>query len=65
MPDPNGTAVVSKFSDIFEMEDYLLCLVPIAVIVQFDDYRGPSISQTNSSCVPICPITVTAQSEMV
>ena len=36
--------------------------LPIAVIVHFDDYRGPSISDTLPSCVPICPITVSAQS---
>ena len=27
--------------------------LPIAVIVHFDDYRGPSISDTLPSCVPI------------
>ena len=26
---------------------------PVALIVQFDDYRGPSISNTLPSCVPI------------
>ena len=36
--------------------------LPIAVIVQFDDYRGPSISDSKPSCVPICPITVTSDS---
>jgi ATP-dependent DNA helicase PIF1 len=35
--------------------------LPIAVIVQFDDYNGPSISDTLHSCVPICPVTVSAQ----
>ena len=34
--------------------------LPVAVIVQFDDYRGSSINNT-SSCVPICPVTVSAQ----
>ena len=37
--------------------------LPIAVVVKFDDYRGPSISETQQSCVPICPITVSAQSQ--
>ena len=32
--------------------------LPIAIIVQFNDYRGPSISETHPSCDPICPITV-------
>lgn len=36
--------------------------LPIAVIVQFDDYRGPSITDILPSCVPIYPVTVTAQS---
>ena len=36
--------------------------LPIAVIVQFDDYRGPSLSQTEPLQVPICPITVLSQS---
>ena len=35
--------------------------LPGAVIVTFDKYRGPSISEPLSSCVPICPITVTSQ----
>ena len=29
--------------------------------VKFDNYKGPSISKTIPSCVPICPITVTSQ----
>ncbi|RMX50417.1 hypothetical protein pdam_00010444 [Pocillopora damicornis] len=36
--------------------------LPIAVGVKFDDYRGHSITETQQSCVPICPITVSAQS---
>ena len=36
--------------------------LPIAVGVKFDDYRGPSITETQQSCVPLCPITVSAQS---
>ena len=32
--------------------------LPQAVIVKFDNYRGPSISDLISSCVPICPITI-------
>lgn len=36
--------------------------MPIAVIVQFDNYTGPSICDIEPSCVSICPITVSAQS---
>ena len=36
--------------------------LPQAVIVKFDNYTGPSISNSISSCVPICPITVNSQS---
>ena len=35
--------------------------LPIAIIVKFGHYRGPSISQTLPNCVPICPITASAQ----
>lgn len=35
--------------------------LPIAVIVQFDNYNGPSISDTLPSCVPIRPVTVSEQ----
>ena len=31
-------------------------------MVKFDDYRGPSFSEELPSCVPIWPITVSAQS---
>jgi ATP-dependent DNA helicase PIF1 len=37
--------------------------LPVAVIVQFENYRGPSFDDTKPSCVPICPITVSSQSE--
>ena len=31
--------------------------LPIAVIVKFDEYTGPSINNKVPQCVPICPIT--------
>ncbi|XP_068744365.1 ATP-dependent DNA helicase PIF1-like [Montipora capricornis] len=34
--------------------------LPIAVIVQFHDYTGPSVSINNPGCVPICPIAITS-----
>ena len=32
--------------------------LPVAVIVKFDEYTGPSIHNDIPHCVPICPITV-------
>ena len=32
----------------------------IAVMVKFDDYRGPSFSEDLPLCVPVCPITVSS-----
>ena len=37
--------------------------LPVAVIVQFENYRSPSFDDTRPSCVPICPITVSSQTE--
>jgi ATP-dependent DNA helicase PIF1 len=34
--------------------------LPVAVLVKFENYRDPSFDDTRSSCVPICPITVTS-----
>lgn len=34
--------------------------LPIAVIVKFSDYTGPSISSTIPGCVPIYPITASS-----
>ena len=35
--------------------------LPVAIIVQFEHYIGPSISDSVPCCVPICPITATFQ----
>ena len=35
--------------------------LPVAVIVQFEHYVGPSISNSVPSCIPICPITAIFQ----
>ena len=34
--------------------------LPVAVVVKFNDYRGPSIYNDNPVCVPICPFTVSS-----
>lgn len=36
-------------------------LLPVAVIVQFNSFSGPSFTDNKPSCVPIPPITATAQ----
>ena len=54
----NGTTGIIRH--IIYQTDHQPSDLPIAVIVQFDNYRGPSISDTTPSCVPICPITVSA-----
>ena len=36
--------------------------LPLAVIVEFDNYRGPAFIDSHPSCVPICPVTVSLQS---
>ena len=52
-----GTVIDFIYADNHQPPD-----LPQAVIVKFDNYKGPSISKSTSSCVPICPITVTSQS---
>ncbi|XP_028419150.1 ATP-dependent DNA helicase PIF6-like [Dendronephthya gigantea] len=37
--------------------------LPIAVIIEFENYRGPVFNVNKPSCVPVCPITVSSQSE--
>ena len=36
--------------------------LPIAVIVKFNDFRGPSFRTDLPSCVPICPVTASSHS---
>ncbi len=38
--------------------------LPIAVIVEFENYRGPVFNENQPLCIPICPITVTSQTEI-
>ena len=51
-----GTVIDFIYADNHQPPD-----LPQAVIVKFDNYKGPSISKSIPSCVPICPITVTSQ----
>ena len=51
-----GTVIDFIYADNQQPPD-----LPEAVIVKFDNYRGPSISESISSCVPMCPITVSSQ----
>ena len=37
--------------------------LPIAVIVKFENYRGPVFNPNQPLCIPIYPITVTSQTE--
>ena len=38
--------------------------LPIAVIVEFENYRGPVFNENQPLCIPIYPITVTSQTEI-
>jgi ATP-dependent DNA helicase PIF1 len=38
--------------------------LPIAVMVEFENYRGPLFEQNQPLCIPICPITVTSHTEV-
>lgn len=51
-----GTVIDFIYADNQQPPD-----LPQAVIVEFNNYTGPSISESMSSCVPICPVTVTSQ----
>ena len=38
--------------------------LPIAVIVEFENYRGPVFNENQPLCIPIYPITVPSQTEI-
>ena len=38
--------------------------LPIAVLVEFENYRGPVFNVNQPLCIPICPITVASQTEI-
>lgn len=49
---------------IFTKNHNHLFHVPIEVIVKHENYRGPVLVKENSICIPICPITVSSQTEV-
>jgi ATP-dependent exoDNAse (exonuclease V) alpha subunit len=55
----NGTVV-----DIIYQNNHQPPDLPIAVIVEFENYRGPIFNESRPLCIPIYPITVTSQTEI-
>ena len=53
-----GTVVDLIFQNNHQPPD-----LPIAVVVRFENYTGPVFDENLPSCVPICPITVSSQTE--
>ena len=51
-----------KVVDIIYAENNYPPMLPIAVVVQFNQYKGASFINELPNSVPICPITVTFQS---
>ena len=49
-------------SDIIYADNHSPPNLPVAVIVQFDHYTGPSFIDTLPKCVPIPPVTITSKS---
>lgn len=49
-----------KVIDIIYAENDFPRSLPLSEIVQFDNYKGPSFVDTLPNIVPICPITITA-----
>ncbi len=36
----------------------------IAVVVEFENYRGPVFNENQPLCVPVCPLAVMSQTEI-
>ena len=53
-----GTVVDFIFQNNHQPPD-----LPIAVIVEFENYRGPAFDENRPSFIPICPFTVSSQTE--
>ena len=57
----NGaTGIVADF--IFE-ENHQPPDLPVDVMVEFENYKGPLFDENRPSCVPICPVTVSSQTQ--
>ncbi|XP_068697264.1 ATP-dependent DNA helicase PIF1-like [Montipora foliosa] len=50
-----------KVIDIIYADNHSPPNLPVAVIVQFDHYTGPSFIDTLPKCVPIPPVTITSK----
>ena len=50
--------------DIIYQNNYQPPDLPIAVMVEFENYRGPEFIESKPLCIPICPITVSSQTEI-
>ena len=50
--------------DIIYQNNYQPPDLPIAVMVKFENYRGPAFIESKPLCIPICPITVSSQTEI-
>ena len=50
--------------DIIYQNNYQPPDLPIAVMVEFENYRGPAFIESKPLCIPICPITVSSQTEI-
>ena len=54
-----------KVVDIIYQNNYQPPDLPIAVMVEFENYRGPVCNKSLQLCIPMCPITVASQTEIV
>ena len=50
--------------DIIYQNNHQPLDLPIAVLVEFDNYRGPVFNVNQPLCIPICPITCKSQTEI-
>ena len=53
--------VTGTVVDIIDQNNHQPPDLPFAVIVEFENYRGPGFNCNQPLCIPIYPITVTSQ----